>query len=522
MDFANRGSSVYHQIHAVYARSLDGTLLYISGRQWKETKEAWPGIMAEVAGQRNIPPHGHLDRQERALAVADRWEPLPKLSSLAKSWSNGKRIDTIKSSEQERPVPNNLGIRELQRPSEQQIVGILMDAPEDSEVKAEFQEWFVSLLLHETRLNSADFSAMVGRSAKLAREITHIFEDKLRNIAADDQWESGGGRVLFEQQAQHFIARNRTIEFCLPAFPCKSSNLQKVTGVDPDRSEESALWRLDNFVQHVEQIYEPGAKVLVVSDGHVFSDCSKYNRRASGNFGSLASMMLTQCCCTVGVEDDIVDRYSEALAEINQSIIEQQKGVKRVEFYSLHDLFFSNEEICNRFRPSFVEDVILHHPLDMTVTDDAETCRKVLIAGCRIERAALRSQIDKKDASILALYRGFARFMLEDLSSHARTSGLTKSKKKKLASDVAFEMISVSFPRSSSGRFYAHTLALEKPGVFEHDRASLSVSHSTLYTCVRLQAHRVQTKLMLMIISGTRTMDLNLESSFYPTRNADL
>ncbi|MCJ1424167.1 dityrosine synthesis enzyme [Sticta canariensis] len=417
MEFANQGSSIYHQIHAVYARSLDGTLLYISGRHGKETEEAWPAIMAEVEGQRNMPLHGHLDRQERALAVANMWEPLPKLSSIAKSWSNGKRIGTIRPLEKESPVHNNLGIRELQRPSEQQIVGILMDAPEDSEVKAEFQDWFVFLLLHETRLNSADISATVGRSEKLAREVTHIFEDKLRNIATDDQWESGGGRVLFEQQAQHFIARNRTIEFCLPAFPCKSSNLQKVTGIDPDRSEESALWRLDSFVKHIEQIYEPGAKVLVVSDGHVFSDC-------------------------IGVEDDIVDRYSEALAEINQSIIEQQNGVKRVEFYSLHDLFFSNKEICNRFKPGFVEDVIIHHPLDRPVADGAEICRKVLIAGCRIERAALRSQIDKKDASILALYRGFARFMLEDLSSHERTSGLTKSKAKKLSSNVAFEMIS--------------------------------------------------------------------------------
>lgn len=489
MEFANRGSSIYHQIHAVYARSLDGTLLYISGRHGKETKEAWPGIMAEVKGQRNTPLHGHLDRQERVLAVANMWEPLPKLSSIAKSWSNEKRISTIKSSEKESPVHNNLGIQEFQRPSEKQIVGILMDAPEDSEVKAEFQEWFVFLLLHETRLNSADFSTTVDRSEKLAREVTRIFEYKLRNIATDDQWESGGGRVLFEQQAQHFIARNRTIEFCLPAFPCKSSNLQKVTGVDPDRSEESALWRLDNFVKHVEQIYEPGAKVLVVSDGHVFSDCSKYHRRGSGNFRSLASMMLTQFCCKVGVEDGIVDRYSEALTEINQSI-ERQSGVKRIEFYSLHNLFFSNEEICNRFRPSFVEDVIIHHPLDMSVADGAETCRKVLIAGCRIEKAALRSQIDKKDASILALYRGFARFMLEDLSSHERTSGLTKSKCKKLSSDVAFEMISVSFPESPSGRVYAHKLPLEKPGVFEHDRASLSVPHSTLYPCVSLQAHR--------------------------------
>lgn len=275
METANQGSSIYHQIHAVYARGLDGTLFHISGRHGKETNEAWPGIMAEVERGRDEPQYCQLDRQGSALPSANMWESLPKLSSIAKFWSNGKRISAIESSEEPRPVHNSLGIRELQRPGEQQIVGILMEAPEDSEVNADFQEWFILLLLHETRLNFADFSATVDRSEELARDVTKIFGDMLRNIATDDRWESGGGRVLFEQQAHYFISRNRTIEFCLPAFPCKSSNLQKVVGAGPDRSEETALWRLNDFVKRIEDIYEPGAKVLIVSDGHVFSDCSK-------------------------------------------------------------------------------------------------------------------------------------------------------------------------------------------------------------------------------------------------------
>lgn len=36
-----------------------------------------------------------------------------------------------------------------------------------------------------------------------------------------------------------------------------------------------ALTTLHNFVRSVEDIYKPGAEVLIVSDGHVFSDCSK-------------------------------------------------------------------------------------------------------------------------------------------------------------------------------------------------------------------------------------------------------
>lgn len=201
-------------------------------------------------------------------------------------------------------------------------------------------------------------------------------------------------------------------------------------------------------------------------------------------------MTLTRFYRIVGVEDDVVDGCSEALAEINHSIVQQQNYLQRVEFHSLHDLFFSNEEVRNRFKPDFFDDTIIHHPLDMPVADDAEICRKVLIAGCHIERAALRSQNDKQNPSILALYRGFSRFMLEDLSSHSRTSGLTKSRCKKLSSDVAFEMISVSVFQSLSGGFQADKLPLEKLGLFKHDRASLSLPHSTIYTRVSLQDHR--------------------------------
>lgn len=231
-------------------------------------------------------------------------------------------------------------------------------------------------------------------------------------------------------------------------------------------------------------------------------------------------MTLTQFCRIVGVEDEVVDGYGEALADINHSIIQQQNHVQRVEFYSLYDLFFSNKETRNAFRPDFVDDVIIHHPLHMSVADDAERCRKVLIAGCHIERAALRAQIDKQDPSILALYRGFSRFMLEDLSCHKRTSGLTKSKCKKLSSDVAFEMIFVRVSQLLSGGFEAYKLRLEKPGVFEHDRAPLSVPHSTIYTCVSLQAHGCEK--LLMIITGTRTTDPNSASGFFQITNVDL
>jgi pyoverdine/dityrosine biosynthesis protein Dit1 len=68
-----------------------------------------------------------------------------------------------------------------------------------------------------------------------------------------------------------------TIEMILPAFPCKSSSLDKVAGPCPDKGEEMALRTMYAFIKDIEAIYSPGARMLIVSDGHVFSDCIGVN-----------------------------------------------------------------------------------------------------------------------------------------------------------------------------------------------------------------------------------------------------
>lgn len=140
----------------------------------------------------------------------------------------------------------------------------------------------------------------------------------------------------------------------------------------------------------------------------------------------------------------MVDRYSEALIELNRAIVQRRDTTEELQLYSLYDLFFGNEEIRSLFRHDFVRSFDICHPLGLPVAEKPELCRKVLMAGCHIETDALRAQIKDQDASILALYRGFSRFMLQDLSANKTMSGLTKNKCKKLASEVAFEMISVS------------------------------------------------------------------------------
>ncbi|KAK4627105.1 Spore wall maturation protein DIT1 [Fulvia fulva] len=181
-----------------------------------------------------------------------------------------------------------------------------------------------------------------------------------------------------------------------------------------------ALTTLHNFVRSVEDIYKPGAEVLIVSDGHVFSDC-------------------------IGVEDSMVDAYGSKLREMNETLKTAfgDGGRERVRFQGLPEMLklqrsdIEGENLADRLK---LEE--LKHPIEeIPINEDAEISRRLLMQGFSANTDELRGRIDDKDPAALALYRGFSRFMLEDLQRNTHTEMLSKSKLRKLSSKVAFEMI---------------------------------------------------------------------------------
>lgn len=68
------------------------------------------------------------------------------------------------------------------------------------------------------------------------------------------------------------IIQKKKIRFVLPAFPGKSPNPAKVLGHLPDMAEKQALKFLNSLCKQIQEIYEPGAEVIICSDGRVFSD----------------------------------------------------------------------------------------------------------------------------------------------------------------------------------------------------------------------------------------------------------
>lgn len=175
---------------------------------------------------------------------------------------------------------------------------------------------------------------------------------------------------------------------------------------------------------------------------------------------------------------------------MNQAIEKSTTGTRgRVTFCSLVDMFnleangiSGNQKVAELGMPD------LDHHIATALKDDAELCRRILMAGCQPSTAGLRARIGSQEASILALYRGFSRFMLEDLDLHPLTQSLSRSQRKKLATKVSFEMIlrnqaysnlvELMFPDHVRLSIHAHNNAGPKFGIRLFDPATTRATAS--------------------------------------------
>lgn len=91
-----------------------------------------------------------------------------------------------------------------------------------------------------------------------------------------------GSADTFLSQICDQIARSQPIQMCLPAFPFKSPNTStKVLGYLPDKAEEFALAHLNGLCAAIARIYEPGATLMIISDGLVYNGTPHLTRHES-------------------------------------------------------------------------------------------------------------------------------------------------------------------------------------------------------------------------------------------------
>lgn len=162
------------------------------------------------------------------------------------------------------------------------------------------------------------------------------------------------------------VAQNRPVTFVLPAFPGKSPNLGKVLGVLPDMAEIQALEFLQKLCDRVKHFYAPGARIILCSDGRVFSD-------------------------VIGMRDENVTAYQQEISKIIE-----QSGLTSLSTFNLDDLYSGLD--FNLMRARLMEQ--FGEPL--------EELKAAVSRGGKTFGVA----DDDKEAN--RLYCGITRFLVED------------------------------------------------------------------------------------------------------------
>lgn len=109
-------------------------------------------------------------------------------------------------------------------------------------------------------------------------KIYDIILEHALNKFDDSKERQAACRQTFVSVIRKFVDVGERVEACLPAFPFKSANkVYKVLGSLPDKAEELALERLNTMCVRIKEVYKPGARVTIISDGITYN--GMYNRK---------------------------------------------------------------------------------------------------------------------------------------------------------------------------------------------------------------------------------------------------
>ena len=131
----------------------------------------------------------------------------------------------------------------------------------------------VGLALYNEKSSLASHTTMEVRET--SNKILDIIFQYALNKFNDSTEQFAAGRPKFLSVIDQFVMPGTRVEMCLPAFPFKSANkVEKVFGVLPDKAEELALERLNTMCTRIKDVYSPGAKLTIISDGLVYNGLS--------------------------------------------------------------------------------------------------------------------------------------------------------------------------------------------------------------------------------------------------------
>ncbi|WP_298623973.1 isocyanide synthase family protein [uncultured Legionella sp.] len=220
------------------------------------------------------------------------------------------------------------------------------------------------------------------------------------------------------------VKQNKPITFILPAFPGKSPNPKKVLGHLPDFAEQLSLRFLGNLCLQIKKIYTPGIKIMLCSDGRVFSD-------------------------VVGMMEHHVGAYQ---AELDNLI--EEMALTSISTFNLDD-FYQN-----------IHFVQMRIELMNSYGSSLDVLRKKVRNGTK----PLASP-DEQEAN--RMYRGITRFLFEDAMHQGQTKSRTAIQKE--AREKAYEVIrrsnawsrllEVHFPEAVRLSIHPQTCGAKKLGI---------------------------------------------------------
>ncbi len=177
------------------------------------------------------------------------------------------------------------------------------------------------------------------------------------------------------------MRNSEELVFLLPAFPAKSPSPLKTLGELPDLGEVLALEGLQSICAQISNIYNPGAKIIICSDGRVFSD-------------------------VVNVSDETINNYQIGIENIIKEF-----NFNHIELFSLDDLY-----------PDLKKDKLREVLLER-FGKDIDEVKSLVCANEEYNR----------------LFNGLHRFLIED--ELGLNPLLTKNQAKKMTKSRTYELI---------------------------------------------------------------------------------
>ncbi len=271
--------------------------------------------------------------------------------------------------------------------------------------------------------------------AMSAEILAIIYKFRLTKAAdAHDKWVEGTPRFL--SIIEKFVKMDKPVRMCLPAFPFKSANkVEKVLGKLPDRAEEAALEYMSAMCAEIGDIYSPGAKLLIVSDGLVYNGRLFLKGKLSNS-----THMLIPLTDLLTIPDRDVWAYGQALRAMGT------KRFPHIEFSRLRQLVT----------------IDLPEKLDeVTYVANATNFRRALLTQFGKDDLDVHKLIEENEDTRLT-YCGHSRFLFNDLRYIFPKSELRGSNQyKRDVKFIAREMIRRGFvsppiPSSHTNKPHQH------------------------------------------------------------------